>query len=211
MEQPEIEFLATDKFQITQTGSRILTGLQVTWKGAIGTYHSGKKNSEILGEAFQAGAGGALYIDVSDDSLSFTGNSNDLGAFTMGMYFWGPAWNYVALWLMVQHQEVFAGDLLFETTKWRLAMFLWQTSAHQGSLTYSTEAGAYDFTTFLFDVPAELRTGWIHLAYTYDPNQAGGTLRSYVNGKQVLARTSLAMRVYGTQGAYAIILPSYLF
>ena len=37
MEQPEIEFLATDKYQITQTGSRILNGLQVAWKGTAGT------------------------------------------------------------------------------------------------------------------------------------------------------------------------------
>ena len=78
MEQHEIEFLATDKFQITQTGSRILNGLQVSWKGTAGTYESGQKKSDLFGEAIQTAGSSSLYIDVSDDSLSFTGPSNDL-------------------------------------------------------------------------------------------------------------------------------------
>ena len=203
IEQPGIEFLATNKFVITQTGSRILTGLQVSWKGAAGTYESGMKHSDLFGDAIQIAASSSLYIDVSDSSLSFTGTNNNLGAFTMGAYFWRPALNNKVWFLMVPHNAQFTSDLLFDSTKWRLAMFLWQSSAEQGSLTYSTAAGNNDWTTHLFYVPSALRAGWIHLAHTYNPSESGGTLRSYVNGIEALVRTNLGMRVYGSQGAYA--------
>ena len=57
MQQPEIEFLATDKFGITQTGSRFLNGLDVSWRGPAGMYQSGKLKSELFGEAIQVGPG----------------------------------------------------------------------------------------------------------------------------------------------------------
>ena len=206
MEQPEIEFLATNKYQITQTGSRTLIGLQVSWKGGTGTYQSGQKNGDLFGEAVQVAAtASALYIDVSDDSLSFTGTSNVLGAFTMGAYFWGPASTNIAWFLVVPHAASITSDLLVAATKWRLALYLYQGNAAEAGLSYSTEAATYDFTTYRFTVPEEHRQGWIHLAHTYDPNQGGGTLRSYANGIEYFSQANLAMRVYGSQGAYASI------
>ena len=202
MQQPEIEFLATDKFHITQTGSRNLNGLQASWKGSNGTYQSGKKNSDLFGEAVQTGSGGALYIDVSDASLSFTGSSTTLAAFTMGAYFWGPAWSNKVWFIMVQHQAQFSSDLFFETTKWRLAMFIMQGTAEDASLAYSTNTAASNFENFLFTIPTELRSGWIHLAHKYNPSESAGTLRSYVNGNLFLTRNTLALKVYGSQGAY---------
>ena len=53
MQQPEIEFLATDKFAITQTGSRVLKGLQVSWKVRAGTYQSGKKTQSYSVKQFK--------------------------------------------------------------------------------------------------------------------------------------------------------------
>ena len=205
MEQPEIEFLATDKYQITQTGSRILNDLQVSWKGSSGTFQSGMKKSDLFGEGIQIAVGSSLYIDVSDDSLSFTGTSNVLGAFTMGAYMWGPTSNNNVWFLMVSHAAQFTSELFYDSIKWRLAIFLRQTTAETGSLSYSSEGGAYNWTALLFTVPAAMRTGWIHLAHTYNPSEVGGTLRSYVNGVEALVRTNLGMRVYGSQGAYVKI------
>ena len=205
MPQPEIEFLATDKFAITQTGSRVLNGLIVSWKGTAGSYQSGKKNSDLFGEAVQPSYAGSLYIDVSDNSLSFTGTSTTLGAFTMGAYFWGPASNNIAWYIIVPHQAQFTSDLHGVTTKWRLAMFLWQNTAEQASLTYSTSAAASNWENILFPIPTELRSGWIHLAHSYNPNESGGTLRTFVNGNLLYTRTSLDLKVYGSQGAYVTL------
>ena len=202
MQQPEIEFLATDKFAITQTGSRVLKGLQVSWKGTAGTFQSGKKNSELFGEAAQPAIGGSLYIDVSDDSLSFTGRSTLLWAFTMGAYFWGPARNNKVWFIIVPHQAQFTGDLWLDSTKWRLAMFILQDLAEEASLAISNTAGYGDHQRFLFTIPSELRSGWFHVAYTYNPNESGGTIRSYVNGNLAFTRSSRALRVSGSEGAY---------
>ena len=200
MQQPEIEFLATDKFAITQTGSRLLNGLQVSWKGSAGTFQSGKKNSELFGEAVQPAVEGSLYIDVSDDSLSFTGTSTTLGEFTMGAYFWGPARNNLVWFIIVPHQVQFTRDL-FSETHCRLVMFIWPDNAHRASLAYTTNDGERHWGN-MFSIPIELRNGWIHLAHTYNPNESGGTLRSYLNGKLALTRSELAFKVYGSQGAY---------
>ena len=206
MQQPEIEFLATYKFGITQTGSRLLNDLKVSWKGnGEGTYQSGEKNSDLFGEAVQAAYDGSLYIDVSDDSLSFTGNSTTLEAFTMGAYFWGPAKNNLAWWLIVPHKALFTRELYEDRTKWRLAMFIFQNTAESASLTYITNAGVPDVGNFMFTIPTELRAGWIHLAHSYNQNESGGTLRSYVNGNLVLTRSNRALKVYGSQGAYATL------
>ena len=178
MQQPEIEFLATDKFAITQTGSRLLNGLQVSWKGSNGTFQSGKKNSELFGNAVQPAAEGSLYIDVSDDSLSFTGTNTTLGAFTMGAYFWGPAKNNIAWFIMVPHQAQFKSDFYFDTEKWRLAMFIQEDTAHRASLAYITNAAAINWANFMFTIRTVLRSGWFHVAHTYNPTESGGTLRS---------------------------------
>ena len=205
MEQPEIEFLATDKYQITQTGSRILNGLQVSWKGTAGTYQSGQKNSDLVGEAILIASSSSLYIDASDDSLSFTGSSTTLAAFMMGAYFWGPGLNNVAWYIMVPHDAQFVSDLLNDATKWRLAMYLTENTAERASSTYSTVSATKDWTTHLFYVPTELQAGWIHLAYTYNTSETGGTLRIYVNGIEEWVRTNLGMSVYGSQGPYVKI------
>ena len=202
IQRPEIEFLATNQFEITQTGSRILNGLQISWQGSPGTFNSGEKKSDLFGEVYKGAIFSSLYIDVSDDSLSFTGTSTTLGAFTMGAYFLVSGFNNIALFIMVPHQAQFTSDLFGDTTKWRLAFFLQQFTGDQASLTYSTETAASNYNNFLFTIPSEMRSGFVHLAHTYDPNQSGGTLKSYVNGVLSLTRTSLAMKVYGSQGAY---------
>ena len=202
VQQPEIEFLATDKFAITQTGSRVLNGLHVSWMGTDGTFQSGKKTSELFGYAVQPASRGSLYIDVSDDSLSFTGTSTTLSAFTMGAYFWGPARNNVVWFIIVPHEAQFINDLYVDTTKWRLGMFIQHETADFASLAYSDSKADNYFDTFVFPIPNELRSGWIHLAHTYNPNESGGTLRSYVNGNLILTRSGLAWKVYGSEGAY---------
>ena len=103
---------------------------------------------------------------------------------------------------MVPHQASFKDELFGDTKNWRLAMFISHKTAQQASLTYSSNAAVSDWKTFLFSIPIELRSGWIHLAHTYNQNESGGTLRSYVNGNLVLTRASLALKVYGSEGAY---------
>ena len=202
IQQPEIEFLATDKFVISQTGSRILNGLQVSWKGPSGTFRSGKKNSDLFGEAVQPAREGSLYIDVSDDSLSFTGRNTKVSAFTMGAYFWGPAANHITWFIMVPHQAEFSSNL-YLYRHWCLAMYLHAIYAFEASLTYFSARAGLNWDNFVFPIPIELQRGWIHLAHAYNPNESGGTLRSYLNGNLALTRSMLNLRVRGSQGAYA--------
>ena len=70
------------------------------------------------------------------------------------------------------------------------------------SLTTSGEYFSYSNGPFRSEIPAELRSGWIHVAHTYNPTESGGTLRSYVNGKLTLMSSNLALRGYGSEGAY---------
>ena len=84
MSRPDIEFLVTDKFKTIPTGARILTGLSATPYGEEPNYNSGYTNSDIFGQALEIPTGATLYFDVEDDSLSFTGTSNAVTAFTMG-------------------------------------------------------------------------------------------------------------------------------
>ena len=174
MEQPEIEFIATEKFRITQTGNRLLQGLRASWIKKAGTFQSGKKNSELFGEAVQPAYFGSLYIDVSDDSLSFTGRTTILWAFTMGAYFWGPASNNVAWFIVVPHSANFTCDLLDDGTNWRVAMGLVHETADYASLAFSTSVADVNLGKFEFSIPTELRGGWIHLAFTYNPNESAG-------------------------------------
>ena len=202
MQQPEIEFLATDKFSITQTGSRVLKGLQFSWKHKNGTFQSGKKNSDLFGEAVQPAYNGSLYIDVSDDSLSFTGWNTMLGPFTLGAYFWGPAKNSATWHIIIHHKEQFSYYSLNGDSQWRLAMYIWPETAQVAVLIYSSYEHSPNWYRIQFTIPVELRGGWFHLAHTYNPTESGGTLRSYLNGNLVLTRSALSLRVRGTQGAY---------
>ena len=120
----------------------------------------------------------------------------------MGAYFWGPARNDFTWYIIVPHQEQFKADILSYTRDWRLVMHIERYTADRAGLVYTTAAAKYDREVFLFTIPIELRSGWIHLAHTYNPNESGGTLRSYMNGNVAFMRSNLALRVYGSQGAY---------
>ena len=210
LQQPEIEFLATNKFGLMPTGSRILNGLSVTTKGANPyTLQSGKSLSPLFGEALQVGLASGVYFDVADDSLSFSGSNSNVGPFTMGAYAWGPAANNKFWLLIVPHSVTISGDLWYNSNKWRLGIFLSATTAESFSMAYTSADGTTsNYFPDIKTVPAELRAGWIHVAYTYDPTNVGGTLKGYLNGVPTYTRNNYVMTAYGPNGAY--VLKSFL-
>ncbi len=193
----------SEKFQFIPTGKRQLTGLQATWKGSNGSFQSGQVQSQLFGQALQVPTGSSLYFDVTDDSLSFTGTSSVVSSFTMGAFFWGPNLNNKVWFLIVPHNAAFTSDLYQDFMNWRLALFLYQDTAHEASLAFTNEAGnAADYLTLIFAVPTELRNGWIHLAISYNQSEQGGTVRGYLNGIKYYERNNSALIAYGNNGAY---------
>ena len=184
-----------------QTGSRKLLNLTVQTKGSQGpNFTNGFQVSQLFGQALQVPAYCALYVDVDDESLRFTGNSSVVGPFTMGAFIWGQSNHNVFWWLINDHKANFVGDIYYSYTFWRLGLLL--DAAYYMSLSYTkADASAADWTSFGASVPTNLRTGWIHLAFTYDPAEVGGTLRGFINGVQYFFQANLTLLAYGPTGA----------
>ena len=163
--------------------------------------------SRLFGQgALQTTRGGAVYLDVADDSLGFTGSTNKVGPFTMGAFAWGPANNNKFWFLIVKHNEKFSAweDIWGKSNKWRLALFLSQGTADSFSLPFTNPEGTNgDYWTYLDQIPKELRSGWVHIAFTYDPDLDGGTLKGYLNGNKTSERHQVALTAYGSDGSYA--------
>ena len=204
LQQPEIELLVTNKFGFTPTGSRTLTGLTKELFGPNGyTLKSGLTLSPLFGEAVKIGTASGVHLDVTDDSLSFTGDSTSVGPFTMGIYVWGPfPYNDFSWFLIVPHSLTTSGDFYWDFQQWRLAILYYGDGVYWGAIarTATTGDGA-DYTTHQINVPDEQRSGWIHEAFTYDPSAAGGTLKGYANGVLAYTKTNYAFTAYGS-GAY---------
>ncbi len=193
----------TDKFQYIHTGKRTLSGLTVNSYGGTGTFNSNKVNSALFGQALSVPAASTVYFDVSDDSLSFTGNTTQVAAFTMGAFSWGPGATNIPWFVVVPHSATFSGDFFGSYSKWRLAMYLIQNTAEAAVLCFTNTAGTIaDYGTHGISVPTAVRSGWVHLAFTYDPNVKGGNLKGFINGALILNKTNVVLSVFGAAGAY---------
>ena len=179
LDQPDIEFMLTDIYQFNQTGKRQLKGLfqevmkfrqpsEVTYGGGI---------SLLFGRELQIEYEKTILLDVTDESLS-VGGWLSVEEFTIGTYIWMPDKDfYFDIWYLltdhgqqVNYLDKFKFMLWAERTNEITGIYFGYKHYLQGNdwYTLTTELGEW---------------GWIHVAYTYDPNESGGKLRVYINGQ----------------------------
>ncbi len=201
LEQPAIEFIATDVFGIVQTGKRNLSGLTATSYGpSVSTFQSGYTNVALFGQGLKTGPNGTLFIDVADDSLSFTGSSNNLTAFTMGAFYNYDVQTTFGWFVLRDHGTNISAYQVANTSLWRVAMLFWKAD-YIIWLAYTTPSDSWGYAGYSY-LPTSLRTGWVHNVYSYDPAVAGGTVKYYLNGELVYNQTNLVLSVGGTLGGY---------
>ncbi len=79
--------MVTDAFKFAQTGSRSNSGLTVHLTGTpVPTFESGEVASSLMGQALKLTCPGWVYLNASDSSLGFSGNSTNVDSFTVGFY-----------------------------------------------------------------------------------------------------------------------------
>lgn len=208
MARPDIEFLVTDRYGTIHTGGRTLSGFSATSLGSSYTFNTNKVNSALFGQALEVKELGSLYFDVTDDSLSFTGNSTILSSFAFGAYMWAPAANNIAWFTVIEHGKWHDSDLFFQTpAQLQISIFLQQRTASHYALMYAKSDGSeVDQNEHKVTLSEEYRSGWVHIAYVYDKNLNGGTLKGYVQGKINYTLSNYIFTAYsnGETGAYAI-------
>ncbi len=198
LEQPEIEFLTTDKFGIVQTGKRPIPGMMVDFRGSqIPTFQSNKVNSVLFGQALTSQGPNYVYIDAPGTSLQFTGNMAALDSFTVGTFVYLPQTLNIYFAEIVIHG--YSGEqpdnyyfrLMphVSSSDGLIKMFSQNPTGDPG---YTQMNGAY--------VPAEKLTGWVHLAFSFDASSR--LLKTYFDGQQVQSQTLSTWLSSGTGGAY---------
>ena len=205
MLQPEIEFLATDKFGFVQTGSRTLLNLSATSMGNGHTFQSNRTKSTLFGQALKTQQYGCVYLDVADDSLSFTGNNNTVTAFTVGAYLWGEGaavLNDMTWTAIVPHGFSAAGDMYPQFTLWRMSLYCVSQNDFAYILTTNPAGTGTNIVSGNNLITGDvLKSGWFHLAFTYDPLENGGTIRAYYNGQLNVTRSNSKIYAFGANGA----------
>ena len=158
--QPEIELLATDLFQFTQTGSRSMSPLTVKFQGSpVPSYQPSYVNSELFGAPIKTGGGGWIYIDAPGNELSFTGSSTTLTSFTLGVYYYMGSAGSVT-WSIITQHNLATGD--YWTAYGRITVHVPDTVNIQLSHMTSSAAVVNGPT-----VPS-IKTGWVHWTFAYE-------------------------------------------
>ena len=199
LEQPQIEFLMTDKFGIAHTGKRTIPGLTVDFRGTQKpTFQSNRTLSTFFGQALYALMPNYVYIDAPGEELQFTGNSTVVTSFTLGTYIYYPSTDNIYVTDVVIHQ--YAGQL----TDWNYYRLMPHAENGQsGVQMLSTNVGGSSYTLCnLRILSAQEKSGWVHVTYTFDENSKN--LKTYVDGILRGNQSFTGMSGNGNLGAYEI-------
>ena len=198
LERPVIEFLATDLYEFIPTGSRQLPGLTVKYYGdSHPKFQSGRVLSNLFGQALRTRwHQDWVHIDVPGDELSFTGRTNILGSFTVGIYLYAPDYDYyrgVLLAVLSNHAMPQDGYYIPSYDEWRIAISIYQATIEL----YQKFKGRYDWDWDDSGVPMDV-SSWQHVAVTYDAPSA--IIKFYFDGIVVSSRTNSRKESYGPNG-----------
>ena len=199
MERPIIEFLATDKFGIVQTGSRALPGLVVNYYGnPVATLQSGRVLSSLFGQALKILDSGWVYIDVPGDELSFSGSTTTLGSFTFGMYIYRPeSLHQDMMGAVVAHN---VGDVDMYTS----LRFAVPSNSGILQINQVNSAGTVIGTPAM----STPNTNWHHVAYSYEASTK--QLNGYMDGTRLQSITLADGTGFGNAGAYLLYISVFL-
>ena len=197
LEQPTLEFLLADKFGIIQTGKRPLQNLTARFVGqATLDFPIDLPNNELFGQAFSRRDTGYLYIDAAGTGLQFTGSTNQVTSFTVGLYMCVPQTINMIWGEIVHHNYDGYGDV--DWAHYRLMPHL-QTGGSPAQVAYLSLGSGVQYPLSL-DVPLEKRSGWVHVTFTYDATS--GALKGYLDGAYLNQATVSNWQAAGNNGAY---------
>ncbi len=206
IEQPELEFLATDKFGIVQTGKRIIPGMMVYYRGSDPpAFKSNITLSALFGQVYYTKAPNYVYIDCPGNELQFTGTTTLVGSFTIGTYIYVPGILSSYVTDLVIHG--FTGASASYVSGRITPHADTEGNSEKYRMVYLNTGGALvvcNITT----LPVEKRSGWVHLAFTYDA--ASYLLKTYFDGQHAQTQTLPAWSAAGNTGAYCFSLFYYL-
>ena len=197
MEQPTIEFLATDVFGIVQTGSRPMPGLVAHYYGSPQpTFQSNFQLSPLFGQALREDGNGWVYLDVPGDELSFSGSGTTITSFTMGCYVLVSETVGDILAVIVPH-AFGDNDMLASYSTYRFYIYF-NTPSKDASWIQSNSIGTGN--SWASCVVSSMQ-GWLHIAFVYD--QSTSILKTYMDGKLACSVT-IQNAACCSNGAYEI-------
>ena len=178
LDQPDIEFMLSHIYQFNQTGRRQLKGIfhEVYKNGQPSQVSYGPQESVLYGRALKFEYGKSIHLDVADESLS-VGGWLFVEEFTIGTYIWVPDKEVqFDIWHLLLEHKAEIDNNHFDKYKFKM----WAIR--------EVEITKIGFTKYPFNDMGAVMTpilekGWIHVAYTYDPNEKDGSLRAYLNGQ----------------------------
>ena len=197
--QPEIEFLSTEYFGVAQTGRRSIPGLKVFFYGnetSPPTFQSGQKNSDLFGQALKLIWPSWVYIDAPGDELSFTGNTEVLTSYTMGVYMYMADCDFLIWTLLISHN---IGDIAFDSIPNNVRMSLFRVSASMNTLLlYKIDENGNFMQSLLPSISGQ---GWHHWAFVY--NDVSKILTAYADGTYFSSVANFTKACCGS-GAYVL-------
>ena len=182
LEQPTIEFLATDVFGIVQTGSRPMPGLVAHYYGSPQpTFQSNFQLSPLFGQALLEDGNGWVYLDMPGDELSFSGSDTTITSFTMGCYVLVSETFGDILTVIVPHE--FGDSEISSHSNYRFYIYV-DPSSKVATLLQSNSIGTQN--SWANCVVSSMQ-GWLHIAFVYD--QSTSILKTYMDGKLACSAT----------------------
>ena len=200
LEQPLLEFLATDKFGIIQTGKRELIGLKVSFRGnPQPKLKSNEVFRPLFGQALKTQSPGFVYIDAEGNGLQFTGSTYKMESFTVGFYVHvskektdNIIWSEVVI-----HGFYFPyGD--YDNYLFRLMPHAEGTAV---SLVYNG-VGTWG-NVLKVSIPEQQQKNWLHVTFTYNSNTR--IVKGYLDGIFQQGASVPNWQANGEEGAYVYL------
>ena len=186
--------MATNAFGITQTGHRTLTNLTVKYRKIPPASFAVDIPFPMAGsKALYTTGVGYVYIDVTDNSLGFTGNSTRVGSFTMSFYAFGDDITKMYVWNVLTRHGYEGGD---DANNRRI--YVHHEKAKD--ILYFKDIQGSEQEGLLMDIASENQSRWIHIAYTY--TQDTGKILGYLDGIYVNEKHLPNWAAKGDSGGY---------
>ena len=182
MEQPDVEFVATNLFGYRQTGKRILTVMTVTFGGNDGSpTFDGENYNALFGNTIQGNGKQYAFITASDYGLDFGGSPENVTEFTIGAFLNlnhsrntdECVWTLLVISSPTGSQLTTGGGASGPTRR-KLCFFL-SDDGYPRKLKLRYNVGGSENYKELSELD---KSGWAHFAVTYDRTY----IRFYKNG-----------------------------
>ena len=173
--------------------------LKVLYRGTPkSTLESGEIHSALFGQALQTTSPDYVSIDADGTGLQFSGSSNMMDSFTVGVYVnTNPAKTGNIIWSeVVKHNFVYPTKL-YDAKYYRLMPHVQGIST---TLACTNNTGQYHYPLPV-PIPDDLLNSWVHIAFGY--NSSSKILKAYLNGNFAKEIGFSYWEANGINGGYA--------